>query len=234
MAKITRKQLKQDRFVEEVGRQAAYFTAHRKQVLGAAVAILLGIVAAVSWVRYERSQEGAARKALYEAIRLYHGAVTTEQRLGFLTFATTGERIRRTSEAFDEVISEFGSHKQGKAAEYYLGLLEMEQEKLDEARKRLEAVVPEADEAYSSLARLALADLLARQGDAEGSRKHYQHLIDHPTRVVPANRAKLELARKLAESNPEEAKPILEELMAEPGPAAAAAGAALRRLEGAS
>ncbi len=159
--------------------------------------------------------------------------MTTEQRTGSVTFTTNGERYRRTTEAMEKVKSDYSGSPAAAAADYYIALLEVEQQENEAARKRLEDVIGQADDTYASLARLTLAGLLADSGDIDGAKKHYQALIDKPTAVVPAARAKLEMARAMVPSDPVGARALLEELMGEPGPVGAAAGVALREIPGA-
>ena len=56
MARISRKQLKQDRFVEEVGQSVVYVSSHRKQLLiwgGVAIALVIAIA---SYAGYRRTR----------------------------------------------------------------------------------------------------------------------------------------------------------------------------------
>lgn len=228
----SRKELKHDPFVEEVGHQVEYFREHKTLIISVVVAIIVAIVGGSYYYSHQQERAAEARQALADAIRQYHGTVTLESRPGFVTFTTTSERVRVVTEAFDAILEEFPGRTEATAAQYYLGLLDIEQGKQEEARAKLEPIVDASDEVYASLARLALADLLARMGETEAAREHYQYLAENPTSVVPAARAKLALGRFLAEVDPEEARPVLEELLNEPGPAAAAAGAALRELQG--
>lgn len=233
MSEFSRKELKHDQFIEEVGQFYGFYRNHKQTVLiGAAVVIAL-VVGISSYFGYRERQKAEAAAALEEAVRLYHGVVTTEQRTGYVTFTTNGERYRRTTEAMDKVKSDYAGSPAAAAADYYVALLEIEQQENDAARTRLEAVVGKADETYGSLARLTLAGLLAESGDLDGAKKHYQALIDNPSAVVPAARAKLEMARSMIASDPTGAKALLEELMGEPGPVGAAAGVALRDIPGA-
>lgn len=227
MARFTRKELKQDKFVEEIGHQYAYFTTHRKAIIGGAVLLVAAIVGVSSWIGYQRSRASEARQALAEAVRLFHGSVTTEQRVGYVTYATSGERYRRTSEALEKIRLEYSGTDEAKGALYYLALLDMEQSKNDDARSKLEQAVSGSG-TYSSLARLALAQLLGRMGEIEEARKQYQTLIDKPSAVVSADRAKLELGRMLADHDPEAAKTVLESLIDASSPAAAPATTVLR------
>ena len=91
---------------------------------------------------------------------MYHGKVDTQQQPGGITFPTTIARFRDTTEQLEKIISEYGGGEEAVAAAYYLALLEIEREKLEEAQKRLGGIVGNKGE-YPALARLALADLHA-------------------------------------------------------------------------
>ncbi len=232
MARISRKQLKHDRFVEEVGQSVVYVSSHRKQLLiwgGVAIALIIAIA---SYGGYRRTRAEQTRAEFQKAVEMYHGKVDTQQQPGGITFPTTIARFRDTTEQLQKVISEYAGREEAVAAAYYLALLEIEQEKVEEAQKRLEGIAGNNGE-YASLARLALADLHARRQEDESARRHYQHLIDNPTRVVPKSRAQLALARYLSTTDKEEeAKTILEEMMKEPGTAGVSAGTTLTELDG--
>lgn len=231
MAGLSRKDLKHDRFVEEVGESVRFFRSHRNQVIGGAVLVIAAIVGVSSWVGYQRSQAEAAQLALQEAVRLYHGTVTTEPRAGVITFATTGERMRRTTDAFEQLKLDFPSSESAVASEYYLALLEVEDGKTSEARERLQRLVSGSSKGnYVNPARLTLAQMLAREGKIDEARGEFESLIKNPSAIVPAERAKLELARMLVEHDPAAAKPLLEELSTVQGPVSAAASLALSRL----
>ena len=231
MAGFSRKQLKsKDAFVTELGEQVAFFASHRNQVVLVAALAVAGLLGGISYKQWQERRSAEARAALHAAVRLFHGSVTTENRPGFVTYTTSGERYRRSGEALQGILDEYGGRDQAGAAEYYLALLDIEQDKKDEAKGRLNSAVDKSDGEYESLARLSLADLLSRTGDTSGAEAEYQQLIDNPTNVVPASRAKLSLARHLAKTDTAAARTLLEELMAEPGPLSVAASTTLRRL----
>ena len=233
VSEFSRKQLKQDQFVQEVGQAYSFYATHKQPILiGAAVVVAL-IVGLTSYFGYAERRKAEASAALEEAIRLYHGVVTTEQRVGYVTFTTSGERYRRATEALEKVKTDYSGAEAAGAADYFIALLEIEQQMHAEAQARLEGVLGKAGPAYDSLARLTLANLMAQRGDFDKARPHFQALIDRPSSVVPASRAKLEMARAMIKSDPAGAKALLEELMAEPGPVGAAAGVALRQIPGA-
>ncbi len=231
MARISRKQLKQDRFVEEVGESVSYIASHRNRVIAGSVIVIALVIGVTSYGGYRRHQATEARRAFHSAMDLFHGVVEAEQRVGFVTFTTYAEKYRRTTEALEQVSKDFPSQPEGAAAEYYLALLEVEQDKFQEAQKRLEELLPRADEETAALARLTLGELSVRQGKLEDARKYYQYVIEHPTTLVPKQRAQLALARALVDSSPDEARALLDELVKQSGPVAVAAGATLRELE---
>ena len=232
MARISRKQLKHDRFVEEVGQSVVYVSSHRKQMLiwgGVALALIIAIF---SYADYRRTRAAEAKAELQKAVEMYHGKVDTQEQPGGITFPTTIARVRDTTEQLGKVSSEYADREEAVAADYYLALLEIEQEKVEEAQQRLEGLADGKSE-YAALARLALADLHARRQEDEPARRHYQYLIENPTRVVPKSRAQLALARYLsATDKEEEAKTILEEMMKQPGEAGISAGTTLTELDG--
>lgn len=229
MSGFTRKDLKHDKFVEEVGHQYAYFTSHRKVIVGGAVLVIAAIVGLSSWMSYRSARSSDARQALQEAVRLFHGTVTTEQRTGYITYATTGERYRRTGEALEKVRLEYSGTEEARGAQYYLGLLDIEQGKGEEAVSKLQEA-SSGSGPYASLARLTLAQQLGRMGRIDEAREQFQRLIDNPSEVVSADRAKLELGRLLAEHDPEAAKTVLESLIETSSPASAPATTVLRDL----
>jgi hypothetical protein len=231
VSQFSRKKLKQDRFAEVVGQEVALFQRHRTTITIVAVALIAAIVGGYSYASYRQRAAQEATDALLSAIRLYHGAVTTEPRPGRITFTTSGERLRRTTEALEGVIQDYSGTDEATGARYYLGLLDIEQEKYDEAQQKLEQAISDGGP-YAGLARLVLADALAERGQVDDARKHYDALIQNPTETVPKERAQLALARMLVDHDPEAARPILEELMAQPGAVSVAAGTTLRQIEG--
>ncbi|MEZ5364980.1 MAG: tetratricopeptide repeat protein [Bryobacterales bacterium] len=231
MSEFSRKKLKQDRFAEVVGQEVAVFQRHKTAIIVGAVAVIAAIVGAFSYMTYRQTVAEEATAAFLDAVRLYHGAVTTEPRPGRITFTTSGERQRRVTEAFDAVLRDYPNREEATGAEYYLGLMAVEQGDYDGARQKLEAAISRGGN-YAGLARLVLADTYAQQGNVEEARKVYDALIANPTEIVPKERAKLALARMLVDKDPAAARPILEELMAEPGPVSVAAGSTMRQIEG--
>ena len=232
MARISRKELKHDRFAEEVGQSVVFVSSHRRPLLwggGGAVLLLIGLL---TWTGYREANRLEANAALKRGIDMFHGKVDAEQQPGAFTFPTTSARFRDTREQFEKIMADHPGGEAAIAAGYYLALLDVEQEKHDEARTRLEGLVKGDEGEYAALARLALAGLYAQAEQPEQASRHYKHLIDNPTRLVPKQRSQLAYAHFLADNDPESAKTVLDEVSGAPGPASAAAAALLRKLGG--
>jgi predicted negative regulator of RcsB-dependent stress response len=224
--------LKRDEIGEEIRGSVGYVVDHRNKIIIAAVlAIALGAGLAF-YLGHRRTQRADSRKALQEAIELFHGRVNTEQRIGIITFTTTIERRTRTAEAFESVKKQFPGTPAADASDYYLALLDVEQEQYQAAQPRLESAIKSSDAEIAALARLALAEVFAGlEKDAE-TREQYQYLVDHPTTMVPKGRAQLALARYLMTREPARAREILTELIQQPGVLGGAATATLGELSG--
>lgn len=220
MARLNRKYLKRDRFAEEVGHQVEFLSAHRNKVIASGAVVLALIVGGGAFWSYQRTQAADSRAALHKAVDLFHGEVSLDDQPGTVTFATTLERIRRATEALEGVIDDYSGSAQAAAAEYYLGLLDAEQEKTEEAGARFEAAIAGPDAEYAALGRLAFAQMLQQSGKLDEARQHYEKLAAQPTRVVSKARAQVALARTYAASDPQKAREILTAVREENGAAA--------------
>lgn len=230
MARMRRKDLKRDRFVEEVSHQVEYVTGHRKQFIGAGIAVVVGLLAGVGYWTYDRQQGLESNGALQDAIELFHGQVTTEDLPGFKTFATEADRIDAVTRALDEVSLNYPRSAAATGAAYYSGLLDREENNTAEAQAHLEQAVRGKGSEYAALARLALGGLLLDQGDAEGAREQFRMLVESPTRAVTKELASIEMARTFISSDPEQAREILTPIQEENGPASAMATALMETL----
>lgn len=233
MAKeFTREELKDDAFRDVVAESLEYVQENRTKVLTIATLVIAAIVGVIAFRGYQQRQVADARAQFGEALRHFNGVVDTEQRPGRVTFATTIEKRNRTSELLEKLSTDHPSRREGVMARYYLGLVSVEAGKDEEARPHLESVVGSSDDEAASLARIALGQLLARAGDSAGATAQFQAALDNPSTLVPKEVAQLQLGKHLAQSDPENARPLLQELMTVPGPIGVSAGQALRDIGG--
>ncbi|MDA1315635.1 MAG: tetratricopeptide repeat protein [Acidobacteria bacterium] len=191
MAKLTRKQLKKDRFVEEVGEAVGFFTTHRNSIIAAAVAVVLLVVGGIGFYRYRVDQNEQARLAFQAAMDNYYGEVSLNNMPGRITFATSIEKEMKTEESLKTVAEQYSGRFEGQNARLHLALYELRDGDPDEGQKMLEAVIDGSGAEVSGMARKALADHLQLVGKNEEAIKHYQYLVDHPTEMLPKARVEL-------------------------------------------
>lgn len=230
MADIKRKDLKHDKFVEEVGRDIQYFTEHRTAILVGLALAVAAIVGGGWFYTQQRSERLDSMAALQEAAVMFSRPVSVDPQPGMQVFVTSGERTREVTAALEKVKTDFAGTKAAAAADYYYALFDVETEDYAAAKTKLQSAIAGADAEYASLARLALADVLAAEDDVAGARAEYEKLVSNPTTVVPASRAKLALARTIAGSDPAAARALLQELVDATGPGSTVAAQELRRL----
>ncbi len=231
MARISRKQLKKDRFAEEVGHHVSYIRENRTKVTVLVVAVIVAIVAGSGFYRYRQQQTAAVRRAFQDSMNVFHGVVSLDEKEGQVTFATTIEKEMRTTQALQQVIDEYSGRFESRMARLHRAMFDLETGKYDEGQAKLEALTEDSDEEVATLARIALADLLRHQGKLDESRRHYEHVIENPSVMVPKERAQLALIDVIKETDPEDAMKKLQEIQEGGGPGAEQAGRALAALQ---
>ena len=230
MARFRRKDLKRDRFVEEVTHQVEFVSGHRTQFLIGGIALVVVLGAGTGYWTYDRQRNIASQAKLQDAINLFHGIVSTESQPGTKTFATEFERIEQITRALDGITLDYSGTAAADGASFYGGLLDQEQGNVAEAQSHFEQAVRGQGGEYPALARLSLGNLLLEGGDAEAARTQFQQLVVNPTRTVSRDRATIEVARTFVESNPERARQILNGVQTENSPASSLAEALLDTL----
>jgi len=191
VAKLTRKQLKKDRFVEEVGEVVGIFTTHRNLIVGIAVAVVVLVVAGAGFYRYQQERDTEARQALQAALGNYYGQVSLDQIPGRVTFATTIAKDQAIRESLTKVAEDFAGRLEGEVAQLHLALYEVSDGDLEKGKTMLEGLLDHRDDEVAALARKALADQLQREEKNEEALAHYQHLVDNPTDMLPRERVEL-------------------------------------------
>ena len=213
MARITRKELKTDKFALEVEQTVTFFDEHRQEIIrygGIAVAVIALIFA---YTIYARHQHSAREEALSRAIQLQEAPVGSATPAGATTlFQTQEAKDQVTTKAFTDLAAQYSGTTEGEIARYYLGAIQADQGKMAAAEKNFQEVAQKGDAKYSSLAKLSLAQIYFADGrDAEGE-KLLRDLMEHPTVFVSKDQATVTLARLLIPKKPAEARKLLDPL----------------------
>jgi tetratricopeptide (TPR) repeat protein len=222
-----RRELKHDKFVEQVGHSVEYAAEHKSQFAKYGAAALGVLVLALAWYFYSNGQAAARQQALREAMRIQEAQIGPGGNEFVVSFPTQAEKDAALVKAFTDVATKYSGSDEGAIAQYFLGIAAADQGKLPEAEKYLKAAVDAADEVYASQAKLSLAQVYEATGRVPEAEKLLRSMINDPTILVSKEQATVALARTIAKTNPAEARKLLEPLRQERGPVSRAALSAL-------
>ncbi len=212
MDRITRKELKRDKFALEVEHTVEYVAEHRKavirySVIGAAVLVLV-----LGFFAYRRQQRAARQAALTSALEIQQAVIGPAPNEFIRAFPTEQARDEAAMKAFADIAAKYSGSDEATIAEYYLGTIAANQGKNAEAEKWLKDVVDSGNANYASLAKLTLAEIYKLQGRLGEGEALLRSLIAKPTDFVSKEQATINLAELLASSKPAEARKLLEPL----------------------
>lgn len=232
----TRSALKKDDvFIHTTQAGLDWIAENRARALRILIAVLVIIVLAVAAaILYQQRSEQAAN-AFGHAASVYGTPIADPAQPappGLKTFATAADRAKAANPLFDDVAKRYGSTTAGHNALYFAGLTAAEMGNTAAAEADFRKAGDLHDTNLASLAHLALANLLAQNGQSAEAIKLYQDLIHHPTATTPAATAQLQLAQLYeANNNSAEANKIYAQLKAK-DPATAAGQIAAQKLAG--
>jgi predicted negative regulator of RcsB-dependent stress response len=209
--KLTRKELKSDKFAQEVQHSVEYVSIHRQQMIrwGAPAIALVLIVAGVFY--YRTYQHSARQEALHEAMRIQNSSIGPSQTETVLTFPTVEARKVVVLKTWRDLAAKYPGTDEGRIGEFFLGTNSADDGNLAEAEKHFKASI-EGDGAYASMGKLALAEVYAGEGKVKEGEALLQSVIDHPTALVSKETATLELADLLKTTDLPRAKKLVEPL----------------------
>ncbi len=217
MDRISRKELKKDKFAQEVSHTVEFLEAHRKQLIryGSLAAALL--ILAAGLIYYNQRQHVARQEALRAAYAIMAAPVGPSPAPGILTFASAEEKSKAVAKALTDLTTKYTGSDEAEVAEYLLGSLALDAGRIEEAARRMNQVANAGNRDYASLAKLALAGIDASQGKTSEAEKLLRELMDRPTLLVPKEQAAIALAKLIAPTKPDEARKLLEPLRSAPG-----------------
>jgi len=221
VARITRKELKSDKFAQEVGLTVTFFEEHRKDVVRYGAVAVAAVLLVVGYTVYSRHQRVAREEALTQAIAIQEASVA--QPTDPHSFPTQDAKDQAALKAFTDLASKYSGTDEGYIALYYVGAIRADEGKLAEAEKFFLQVADHASANYASLAKLSLVDIYYSDGRADLGEKTLRDLVAHPTIFVSQDNATIMLARHLAAKNPAEARKLLSPIKGGKGPAASEA-----------
>lgn len=214
MKRITRKNLKSDKFAQEVSSIWDWTGEHKAIVVRYGSIALVVVLLAAGVFYYMRYQAGARQDALAAALKIDGANVGGQAQPGMMQFATQDEKDKAWQKAFNDVAGKYHGTQEGAIAEMYLASAAVDKGDLPGAEKRYLDVVNTAPKPYASMARIALAQTYDADGKTAEAEKLLRDAVAHPTVTVSKEEATIQLAMLIGKSNPDEARKMLEPLRA--------------------
>ena len=207
-----RKDLKTDKFAEEVNLSVNFLAHHKKQATQYGLIALAVLVIGLGYWMYSSRQAAARGVALSEAMQVSDGTVGGTPAPGVPNFATTELKEAAVVAAYTKVADNYKGSQEGAMAQLFLAGMKADKGQLDDAAKQYQTVIDSAPTAYGSLAKMALAQVYLGQNKQPDAEKLLRSLIDSPTVFVSKEEATLALGRMMAKNNPADARKLLEPL----------------------
>ncbi|MGE5323649.1 MAG: tetratricopeptide repeat protein [Actinomycetota bacterium] len=234
MQGYTRRQLKEDRFVETAQGAAEWTAAHRKPVIASAVALIVAVAGTLGFITWHTRQNEAANVALGAALRVFNAnlrsanaPVTPENKDEFTSAA---ERGKAAEKQFKSVADQYSLTDAGHIARYLAGVAAMQAGDNAGAEQQLKAAADSGDKNIAALAKMALANYYRANNKLADATRIYKDLADHPTVTVSKAAAQLAMADMYESTDPKEAVAIYQQIQKEDpdSPAAQTAAAKLK------
>lgn len=211
MDRLTRKDLKTDKFAVEVGHTMEYVAEHKSQVRLYGLIALGVLLVAGGFYWYSSRQNAIRQQDLASALQVEDGTVGTPQP-PLPNFTTQEEKDKARTKAFSDIAAKHPGSQEAAIAMMYLASYQSDKANYTEAEKIYRSIVDSAPKDYVAVAKVALANVLSAQGKTIDAEKVLREVVDNPTVFVSKEEATIHLAEVMAQTNPAEARKILEPL----------------------
>ena len=215
--RITRKELKTDKFALEVEQTVDFVTAHRRELIRYGSIAVVVIVLAAGGYFYSRRQQTVREQALADAIQIQEAPVEPPNPTVLISFPTDAAKTAAAIKGFSEVDARYSGSGEATVAEYYLGAIFADQGKMADAEKWFRKAAGGSEKNYASLARFSLAQVYFVEGRSADAEKILRDFMQHPTVFVSSEQATIALARGIAPTRPAEARKLIEPLRLKAG-----------------
>src|SRR5258708_20753633 len=176
----TRKNLKTDKFAEEVFDVFDWASTHKTEMIRYGAILVAVVVIGLGAMFYSRSRAGQREEALANALRIDEATVGgAAPQGGGLHYNSEEEKTKARAQAFAG-LAKYNGTQEGAIAEMFLAGSDVDAANLTDAKKRFQRVVDDAPKPYASIARLALAQVYAAQDTAADAEKLLRDLLDIP------------------------------------------------------
>lgn len=207
-ARLTRKEMKQDKFVEDVNIAYSYASSHRNFIIGSIVGAIV-IVAAVWGIwTYRANNEEKAQSRLGEAITIMDSPTSASPGAdpSSIKYKSEDEKIAKALPILEGVAKSYAGTDAADVAQIYLARIAVSKGDVATARTKLEAFVKEhPDHMLATTAQLSLYELDLASGDPKKVATEIEQKVNSQNSKVPTD-ALLSLLAKAYEMSGNHAK----------------------------
>jgi tetratricopeptide (TPR) repeat protein len=215
--RVHRKELKHDKFVEQVGHTVEYATEHKAQFTRYGMIALAVLVIAAGAYFFRNHQHSTRQAALRDALKVQNAQVGQPATEFFASYPTEAEKSAAQEKTWKEFVAKYHGSDEGAIGAFYLGTIYADRGNVSEAEKYFKQAIDDGSAAYSSQAKLSLAELYNGAGRKQDAERLLRELMNKPTVMVSKEQATIALARVIAPTKPEEARKLLEPLRTQTG-----------------
>jgi tetratricopeptide (TPR) repeat protein len=194
----TKRSLKKpDQFVALTETGVHWAGEHRQKTIVAAVTLVLLVVAIVGGYSFYEHRSTAAATAFGSAMQVYQTPIASPTQPvppGMKTYKSAQERAAAANAQFVQVASQYGLTKDGKLANYFAGLTEMEQGENGPAEEAFKKTASSWDSGLSALGKSSLAQLYQQTNRDAQAIDLYKDLAKGNAATFPPTLAQLQLA----------------------------------------
>lgn len=212
MDKLTRKELKSDKFALEVQHSVEFVSEHRRQMIQWAVPAIAVVLIVIGIFWYRGYQHRVRQEALHATMLIQNSTVGPSQSEYVVSFPTEQARKTAVVKAWGDLAAKYPGTEEGDIAEFFLGTNAADSGNLPDAVKHFQAAIDSGSGPYASEAKLALAQVYAAQGKLNDGVQLIQSVIDHPTVMVSKDAAILAMADLIKSSDPQRARKLVDPL----------------------
>lgn len=232
MRRQTRKQLKTDKFAQDVNLTFSFLKEHRSESIRYGLIGLAVVLLGTGYYFYSRHQAVVREDALAAAIRIDDAIIAPNPTDTNLNFVTQEAKDKARTAAFADLAAKYPGTAEGAVGGIFIAAEQSDKGNLAGAEKTYKEVMDSAPTEYAAEARVSLAHIYAAEGKTQDAEKLLRYLIDHPTALISKEEATLELGDVLATSNCAEALKLVEPLRTSRTAISKAAIAEVGRLNG--
>jgi hypothetical protein len=148
--KLTRKELKSDRFALEVTHSVEYVSQHRKQMIQWAVPGIAVVLIVIGVLWYRSYQHNARQEDLHATMLIQNSTVGPTQSQYVVSFPTAEARNTAVVKAWSSLAAKYQGTEEGEIADFFLGTNAADVGNLPEAVKYFKAAIDSGSGPYAT------------------------------------------------------------------------------------